>query len=74
MRMLNGHVIEGDIVEVLGAETWQPTIPGGKVTDATSDGIPRQAERELCEEIGYRPGGLEKLLDFYSHPSWVYGS
>ncbi len=55
----------------LGAETWQLTIPGGKVTDPTADGIRKQAEIELREEIGYRPGRLEKLLDFYSHPGYI---
>ena len=55
----------------LGAETWQLTIPGGKVTDPTPDGIRKQAEIELREEIGYRPGRLEKLLDFYSHPGYI---
>lgn len=55
----------------LGAETWQLTLPGGKVTDPTPDGIRKQAERELREEIGYRPGRLEKLLDFYSHPGYI---
>ncbi|MFL5587418.1 MAG: NUDIX hydrolase, partial [Ktedonobacteraceae bacterium] len=55
----------------LGAEDWQLTLPGGKVTDPTSDGIRKQAEIELREEIGYRPGSLEKLLDFNSHPGYV---
>src|SRR5260221_8933388 len=55
----------------LGAETWQLTIPGGKVTDPTPDGIRKQAEIELREEIGYRSGQLEKLLDFYSHPGYI---
>jgi hypothetical protein len=36
----------------LGAENWQLTLPGGKVTDSTSEGIYKQAEVELCEEIG----------------------
>lgn len=55
----------------LGAESWQLTLLGGKVIDATPDGILRQAEIELREEIGYRPGRLEKLLDFYNHPSYI---
>jgi len=55
----------------LGAENWQLTIPGGKVTDPTLDGIRKQAEIELREEIGYRPGRLEKFLDFYSHPGYI---
>ena len=29
------------------------------------------ASIELREEIGYRPGRLEKLLDFYSHPGYI---
>src|SRR5450759_5294767 len=49
----------------LGAEAWQLTIPGGKVTDPTPEGVRKQAEIELREEIGYRPGRLEKLLDLY---------
>ena len=53
----------------LGAETWQLTIPGGKVVDSTPEGIRKQAEIELREEIGYRPGRIEKLLDFYGHPN-----
>ncbi|HYT46487.1 MAG TPA: hypothetical protein VEP90_29425, partial [Methylomirabilota bacterium] len=53
------------------AEVWQLTIPGGKVTDPTPDGIRKQAELELRQEIGYRPGRLEKLLDFYSHPGYI---
>jgi len=55
----------------LGAEAWQLTIPGGKVTDPTPDGIRKQAELELREEIGYRPGLLEKLLNCYSHPGYM---
>lgn len=55
----------------LGAERWQLTIPGGKVTDPSPEGIRKQAERELRQEIGYRPGRLEKLLDFYSHPGYI---
>jgi 8-oxo-dGTP pyrophosphatase MutT (NUDIX family) len=55
----------------LGADTWQLTLPGGKVDDATPEGIAKQAERELREETGYRPGKLEKLLDFYSHPGYI---
>jgi len=55
----------------LGAGVWQLTLPGGKVTDPTHDGIQRQAEIELHEETGYRAGRLEKLLDFYSHPGYI---
>ena len=55
----------------LGAETWQLTLPGGTVTDPTPDGVRRQAEVELREELGYRASKLEKLLDFYSHPGYI---
>src|SRR6266700_3692951 len=55
----------------LGAKNWQLTLPGGKVDDPTPDGIRMQAEVELREEIGYRPGRLKKLLDFYSHPGYI---
>jgi 8-oxo-dGTP pyrophosphatase MutT (NUDIX family) len=55
----------------LGAENWQLTLPGGKVDDPIPEGIHKQAEVELREEIGYRPGRLEKLLDFYSHPGYI---
>ncbi len=55
----------------LGAGTWQLTLPGGKVTDPTPDGVRRQAEIELRGEIGYRTGKLEKLLDFYSYPGYI---
>ncbi len=55
----------------LGAEAWQLTLPGGKVVDTTHAGIVKQAEVELREEIGYRPGRLEKLLDFYNHPGYI---
>jgi 8-oxo-dGTP pyrophosphatase MutT (NUDIX family) len=55
----------------LGAGVWQFTLPGGKLTDSTPDGIRRQAETELREETGYSAGRLEKLLDFYSHPGYI---
>ncbi len=55
----------------LGAEAWQLALPGGKVDDPTPGGILKRAELELREEIGYRPGRLEKLLDFYSHPGYI---
>jgi len=45
----------------LGAEMWQLMLPGRKVADPTLDGIRKQAERELREEVGYRPG---RLLEF----------
>jgi 8-oxo-dGTP pyrophosphatase MutT (NUDIX family) len=56
---------------ILGAETWQLSLPGRKADDPTPEEILRQAEIELREEIGYRPGRLEKLLDFYSYPGYV---
>ncbi len=40
----------------LGAGAWQLTLPGGKITDSTPDGIRRQADIELREETGYRAG------------------
>ena len=55
----------------LGAGAWQLTLPGGKVDDPTPEGLLKRAELELREEIGYRPGRLEKLLDFYSHPGYI---
>ena len=55
----------------LGAGMWQLTLLGGKLTDSAPDGIRRQAEMKLREETGYRPGRLEKLLDFYSHPGYI---
>ena len=55
----------------LGAGAWQLTLPGGKITDPTPDGIRRQADIELREETGYSAGRLEKLLDFYSHPGYI---
>src|SRR6266487_633569 len=55
----------------LGAGAWQFKLPGGKVHDATPDGLRMQAEMELREELGYRAGKVGKLLDFYSHPGYV---
>ncbi len=55
----------------LGAGAWQLTLPGGKVDNPTPEEILKRAELELREEIGYRPGRLEKLLDFYSHPGYI---
>ena len=37
----------------------------------TPEGVKEQAEMELRQEIGYRAGKYEKLLDFYSHPGYV---
>jgi hypothetical protein len=55
----------------LGADTWQLTLPGGKVIDSTTEGILNQAQVELREEIGFRAGRFEKLLDFHSHPGYI---
>ena len=55
----------------LGAGVWQLTLPGGKVTDSTPEGIRQQAQVELREETGFRAGKFENLLDFYSHPGYV---
>jgi ADP-ribose pyrophosphatase len=41
------------------------------VIDLTSEGIWQQAQRELREEVGFRAGKFEKLLDFYSYPGYV---
>jgi len=66
----NGTVLMVEEYDI-GAGAWQLTLPGGKVTDMTPDGILKQAEIELREEIGYQPGRLEKLLDFYGHPGYM---
>jgi 8-oxo-dGTP pyrophosphatase MutT (NUDIX family) len=55
----------------LGAGAWQLKLPGGKVHDATPDGLRMQAEIELREELGYRAGKLKKLINFYSHPGYT---
>jgi ADP-ribose pyrophosphatase len=55
----------------LAADTWQLTLPGGKVIDPTPEGIRQQAQTELREETGFRAAKLEKLLDFYSHPGYI---
>lgn len=55
----------------LGAETWQLTLPGGRVEQAQTDGGHEQAQRELRQETGYRAGRVEKLTSFYSHPGYV---
>jgi len=55
----------------LGAGIWQLKLPGGRAIDPTPDGLRAQAEKELREELGYRAGKLEKLLDFYSHPGYI---
>ena len=47
----------------LAADTWQLTLPGGRVIDPTPEGIWQQAQAELREETGFRAGKLEKLLD-----------
>jgi 8-oxo-dGTP pyrophosphatase MutT (NUDIX family) len=54
-----------------GAETWQLTLPGGKVEQTQTDGGYEQAQKELRQEIGYRAGSIEKLTSFYSHPGYV---
>jgi len=55
----------------LGAGVWQLKLPGGKLDGVTPEEIRWQAEVELRQETGYKPGKLEKLLDFYSHPGYV---
>lgn len=54
-----------------GAETWQLTLPGGKVEQTQTDGGYAQAQIELRQEIGYRAGSIEKLTSFYSHPGYI---
>ncbi len=56
----------------LGAGQWQLTIPGGKVEDVCFDTLEEQAQRELRQEIGYRAGRLEKLIEFYGHPGYIF--
>ncbi len=48
----------------LAADTWQLTIPGGKVIDSTQEGIWQQAQTELREETGFRAGKLEEITRF----------
>ncbi|SRR5579884_381678 len=54
-----------------GAGAWQLTLPGGKVEPASNRRLEEQAQKELRQEIGYRAGRLEKLIDLYSHPGYV---
>lgn len=56
----------------LGAGNWHLTIPGGKVEHTDLDTLEEQAQRELRQEIGYRAGRLEKLIEFYGHPGYVF--
>jgi 8-oxo-dGTP pyrophosphatase MutT (NUDIX family) len=56
----------------LGAGQWQLTIPGGKVEHTHAATLEEQAQRELQQEIGYRAGRLEKLIEFYSHPGYIF--
>jgi len=37
----------------LGVEVWQLTLPGGRVTDLTFDGIRRHTKMELRKETRY---------------------
>ncbi len=55
----------------LAADTWQLTLPGGKVIDSSPEGIRQQAQVELREETGFRAGRIERLLDLYSHPGYI---
>src|SRR5579885_1167601 len=69
-------VAQQDIVLLIeeydfGAGTWQLTLPGGKVESSSGDTFDEQAQKELREEIGYRAGRLEKLIDLYSHPGYI---
>jgi|SRR5579884_833103 len=69
-------VVQQDIVLLIeeydfGAGAWQLTLPGGKVESSSGDIFDKQAQRELRQEIGYRAGRLEKLIDLYSHPGYI---
>ncbi len=55
----------------LGAGVWQLKLPGGKVQETTPEALENQAQQELRQEIGYRAGKLERLLDVHSHPGYV---
>lgn len=55
----------------LGAGVWQLKLPGGKVQGTTLEALETQAQQELRQEIGYRAGRLERLLNVYSHPGYV---
>lgn len=55
----------------LGAGVWQLKLPGGKVQGTAPEALEAQAQQELRQEIGYRAGRLERLLDIYSHPGYV---
>src|SRR5216684_6822920 len=55
----------------LAADTWQLTLPGGKVIDPIPEGIWQQAQTELRKETGFRAGRFEKLLDLNSHPGYI---
>jgi 8-oxo-dGTP pyrophosphatase MutT (NUDIX family)/uncharacterized phage-like protein YoqJ len=54
-----------------GAGVWQLTLPGGKVESSSSESLDEQAQKELRQEIGYRAGRLENLIDLYSHPGYI---
>jgi len=55
----------------LGAGVWQLKLPGGKVQETTPRALEKQAQQELRQEVGYRAGKLERLLDVHSHPGYV---
>ncbi len=55
----------------LGAGVWQLKLPGGKVQETSPEALQDQAQQELRQEIGYRAGKLERLLDVHSHPGYV---
>src|ERR1700733_3315115 len=54
-------------VPSLMKKTHVPTLPLPFTTSLRNS----WAEQELREETGYRPGSLEKLLSFYSHPGYI---
>ena len=55
----------------LGAGVWQLKLPGGKAQGTTPEALEKQAQQELQQEIGYRAGKLERLLNVHSHPGYV---
>ncbi|WP_165423696.1 NUDIX hydrolase [Ktedonosporobacter rubrisoli] len=52
-----------------GAGTWQLTLPGGKIEPRVT--LEEQAQQELRQEIGYKAGRLEKLVELHSHPGYI---
>ncbi|MGB8346401.1 MAG: hypothetical protein WCD86_16065 [Ktedonobacteraceae bacterium] len=53
----------------LAAGIWQLALPGTKVEAVSPEKLHEQIQRQLCQDIGYRAGQVEKLQDFYSPAS-----